>query len=443
MSGSHLAYVFERFPTFTQTFCIREVLELERQGLAPVIFSIRDTSGEQLVNYPADLRARVHTLPPQKKLVEEVKELKAAGQLPQSVVLLLRHWGERPDKQRLYEAAYIGHQLRKLGGGKIRVRHAHSHFAGIGARVLWWLRRLHGIGFSFTGHANDLFCKPPEGGTVPALGGLVRDARFVATVSDHSGDWIRERFPRDAGKVHRVFNGLDLGVFPLSPGSAGGGIGSRLIVGVGRLIEKKGFGDLVSACAILRDREIPFACRIIGEGPLEDELRAAIADYRLEGQVKLVGSLPSIEINALLLEEAHVFALPCVVEQDGGMDNLPTVIMEAMAAGVPCVSTRLAGVPEMVVEAGTGLLVEPGDVEGMAMALKTVLVDDGLAARFGKAGRARAEELFDLEKTAAGLAGLLRSHLGLMRHVFRKRPMKVGDKGFDVGRFVGGAEGDA
>ena len=77
------------------------------------------------------------------------------------------------------------------------------------------------------------------------------------------------------------------------------------------------------------------------------------------------------------------------------------------------------------------------------MALKTVLVDDGLAARFGKAGRARAEELFDLEKAAAGLAGLLRSHLGLMRHVFRKRPMKVGDKGFDVGRFVGGAEGDA
>ena len=441
-SRSRLAYVFERFPTYTQTFCIREVQELVRQGLDPVLFSIRDTSHEAVENCPQELRERVHVLPPEKELVAEVKRLKEARELPQSVVLVLRHWGERPDKMRVYEAAYIGHRLRQIGGGSIRVRHAHSHFAGVGARALWWLRRFHGVGYSFTGHANDLFCEPAEP-VLPDLVRLLGDARFVATVSEHSGGWLRERFPGSAGRIHRVFNGLDLSAFPPNTDRAlaAAGIGSGLVVSVGRLIEKKGFGDLISACALLRDRGIGLRCRIVGEGPLEGDLRKQIASLQLADRVELVGRAPSAEIHRMLLEEAHVFALPCVVESDGGMDNLPTVIMEAMAAGLPCVSTRLAGVPEMVDETGgreTGILTEPGDIEGTAAALERLLQDEDLACTMGRRGRARAEELFALPRTAGQLAGHFRRHCGGLAHLLRKRPAKVRDQGFDLVGFMGG-----
>ena len=130
----HLAYVFERFPSFTQTFCVREVAALERQGVRPLIFSIRDPRDEVPRNFPSELYDRVHFLPPEKQLVAWVKAEKEANRLPQYLVLSLRHWGNRPDKLRVYEAAYIGQKMREAG-----LHHAHSHFAGIGARVGWWL----------------------------------------------------------------------------------------------------------------------------------------------------------------------------------------------------------------------------------------------------------------------------------------------------------------
>src|SRR5580704_17953414 len=119
----HLAYVFERFPTFTQTFCVREILELESLGVRPLIFSIRDTKDEPLCQDTDDLRKRVIVLPPPEELEREVCKLRDARALPQSVVLTLRQWGETPDKGRVYEAAWIGHQIRQRAPG---IRHVHS-----------------------------------------------------------------------------------------------------------------------------------------------------------------------------------------------------------------------------------------------------------------------------------------------------------------------------
>src|ERR1700733_4400755 len=106
----HLAYVFERFPTFTQTFCVREILELESLGVQPLIFSIRATTGEPTRQDTEDLKKRVIVLPAPEDLEREVCKLRDARVLPQSVVLTLRQWGETPDKGRVYEAAWIGHQ---------------------------------------------------------------------------------------------------------------------------------------------------------------------------------------------------------------------------------------------------------------------------------------------------------------------------------------------
>lgn len=456
-SRPHLAYVFERFPTFTQTFCVREILELERTGVRPLIFSIHDTRDEEVRHYPAELLERVHFLPEPDALVKQVVEWKDANELPQSVVLTLRHWGERPDKMRVYEAAYIGHVLAQMGNAA--PRHTHSHFAGIGARTAWWLRKFHGTSFSFTAHANDIFCKGDE--TTPPLAALFRDASLVATVSDYTARDLRSRFPDAAARVQRVYNGLDLEPFIGARARADRSRAAGGILSVGRLIEKKGYDDLVAACAILRDKGLKFRCRIVGDGPLEAELKSQISNLRLQQHVQLTGPLPMSEITRLLVEETQVFALACKTESDGGKDNLPTVLMEAMAASLPCVSTKLAGVPEMVVDGVTGLLCDEQQPEDFARLLETLLRDSARCEQMGKAGLAHAKQHFAKEVTSecllrafavhssmrfdaklASQHGLLGACLkGMLRGgpQLRHTVEKARDKTFDLSRFMGGA----
>ena len=392
----HLAYVFERFPTFTQTFCVREVRELERQGLNLLIFSIRDTRDEPLDDhFPAELIERVHFLPPNKDLVAEVTRMKDEDLLPQEVVLTLRHWGDAPDKMRIYEAAYIGMKMREAG-----VWHAHTHFAGVGARSCWWIKRFFGMQFSFTGHANDIF---EDSGCEVSLAKLMRDAAVVVTVSDYTANFLTGEFPGEAGKVKRVYNGLDLE--PFAGAKQVEKAEPPMLLSVGRLIEKKGFDDLIRACARMRELGCGgFECVIVGDGPMQDELEALVADLGVSDLVTLAGPKNQLEI-AVLLGKTRIFVLPCVTEKNGGKDNLPTVIMEAMAAGLPCVSTRLAGVPEMVIEGETGLLVDERHPDDFAEAVAKMLGDVALCESMGAAGEARAREVFAQAVTAGTVEG--------------------------------------
>lgn len=373
-------------------------MELQRQGARLMLFSIRGTGDEMVRHFPASLRDQVITLPPPGALSAEIEAMKDRRELPQSVILTLRHWGGRPDKARVYEAAWIGQRLRAEG-----VRHVHTHFAGIGARTAWWIRQFYGCSFSFTGHANDLFC--PDNATDLKLARLMSDASCVVAVSEWTAEWLRDRFPGSARRIHRVYNGLDLE--PIVQATAGAEkMTPPLILSVGRLIEKKGFDDLIRACAILRSQGTAFQCRIVGDGPLLHQLAAQIAEVRLTDHVFLEGPCSMDDIIARL-GQTSVFALPCVTESDGGRDVLPTVLMEAMAAGLPCVSTRLAGVPEMVIHNQTGLLTDERDPVATAGALKILLTDPEKARRFGQAGLALARRLFSKQTTAASLRLLL------------------------------------
>jgi len=389
-----MAYVFERFPTFTQTFCVREILELERQGLRPMLFSIRDTREELLEDhFPPELIGRVHFLPQAKELVKEVTRMKDADLLPQEIVLTLRHWGDAPDKMRAYEAAYVGMKMREAG-----VWHAHSHFAGVGARVCWWLKQFFGMRFSFTGHANDIF---EDSGCEVSLAKLMEDAAIVVTVSDYTAKFLTGEFPRQATKVKRVYNGLDLAPFGRSKSAAK--TEPPMLLSVGRLIEKKGFDDLVRACARMREQGCSnFRCVVVGDGPMEEELAELVEELRVADLVEFVGAKSQLEIVDLL-GQAQVFILPCVTEKNGGKDNLPTVIMEAMAAGLPCVSTRLAGVPEMVIEGDTGLLVDERQPDDFAQVVMKMLADSEMRKRMGEAGEKRAREVFAQAVTAGSL----------------------------------------
>jgi colanic acid/amylovoran biosynthesis glycosyltransferase len=391
---THFAYLFERFPSFGQTFCYREVAELARQGVNSPIFAIRNPKGEPTQDWDQRIVERVHYLPGEEQLLREVHQALKKGKLTEEVISALDEWGRRTDFLRLYQAVYVGLRLQEIG-----IRHVHAHFAGMAARTAFWIGKFFPITFSFTAHANDIFA--PRNFEI-GLDKLVDAARVIVTETDYAAKFLRERFPDRGDRIHRIYNGLDLAPFVRADFSST----PPLIVAVGRLIAKKGFADLIRACRLLMERGKSFRCEIIGEGPLEEELHQQIAQLDLQGCVGLPCAKPQHEIRARLAA-ASVFVLPSVADPDGGMDNLPTVIMEAMAAGLPVISTMIGGIPEMVIQNETGFLVPPGDVAALAGAIERLFDEIGLAQRLGERGFQRAKELFSIEKNVRSLLALI------------------------------------
>jgi hypothetical protein len=183
------------------------------------------------------------------------------------------------------------------------------------------------------------------------------------------------------------------------------------IISIGRLVAFKGFGYLIDACAELARRDLKFTCEIIGDGPLRGDLEARIKKLNLSDRIQLVGSL-SQEAVLEKLRSADIFALASVTDAQGASDVFPTVIIEAMAAARPVVSTRLAGIPESVVHGETGLLVSPGDTMALAEALSRLIEDPKLRLYYGRSGRARVEQHFQIEHTVAPLVDLLQKTSG-------------------------------
>jgi len=391
---TQFAYLFERFPSFGQTFCYREAAELARQGVAPPIFSIRNPKDESPQDWDVRIVQRVHYLPGEEQLLREIHRASKTGKLTTEIIGALDAWGRRTDFLRLYQAVYVGLRLQEMG-----IRHVHAHFAGMAARTAFWIHKFFPITFSFTAHANDIFA--PRDFEI-GLDKLVDAARIIVTVTDYAARFLRERFPNRADRIYRVYNGLNLSEF----GRTDFSFTPPLIVAVGRLIAKKGFADLIRACGLLAEGGKPFQCEIVGEGPLENELRAQIEQLDLQNRVALSGAKPQREVRRRLAA-ASVFVLPSVVDSAGGIDNLPTVIMEAMATALPVISTDIGGIPEMVVENETGFLVRPGDTGALARAVEKMIDDRQLAQRLGRGGYERAQHLFSIEKNVRDLSALI------------------------------------
>src|SRR5205807_2135455 len=265
-----------------------------------------------------------------------------------------------------------------------------------------FLKEISGIPFSVTAHGQD-FMK--DLGNDDLLREICAAAEFVAAVTDYSRDLLSQRCPNSAGKIHRVYNGMDLTRFP-APNSEAVINQVPRIISIGRLVAFKGFEYLIDACADLARRGLEFTCEIIGDGPLRGDLEERIRKLNLSDRVHLLGSLSQ---GAVLekLRSADIFALASVTDKQGASDVFPTVIIEAMAAARPVVSTRLAGIPESVVHGETGLLVPPEDTMALAEALSRLIEDAKLRLHYGRAGRARIEQHFQVEHTVGPLIELL------------------------------------
>jgi glycosyltransferase involved in cell wall biosynthesis len=276
------------------------------------------------------------------------------------------------------------------------MRHIHAHFASTAASVALHVHRLTGVPYSFTAHAKDIY---RYGLDFDHLRTKLDQAQFAVTVSDYN----RHHLARlGGGRVVRVYNGVDLRRFVPNGGSRDD---PPLVLGVGRLVEKKGFDVLIQACALLRADGVRFRCLIVGKGELAHDLQRLISALGLEEHVELAGPLPREKLLELF-PRASVVAAPCIVGRDGNRDGLPTVLTEAMAFKLPVVATPVTGIPELVDDGRTGLIVPERDPAALAAAIRRLIEDRETARRLAEAGRERVERDFDLRVNVGELREL-------------------------------------
>jgi len=397
-----LGYLYSRYPVLSQTFCDAEMLALERLGFELEIGSVYPPLTSLRHEHIACLRGPIHYAPPQEILKISEKNAKTNGNWPRDLVERHeRKYGSGVKaEQRARNALYFADHFKRHG-----VDHVHVHFANRAAHTAMFLKEISGIPFSVTAHGQD-FMK--DLGNDDLLREICAAAEFVAAETDYSRDLLRQRCPDS--RIHRVYNGMDLTRFSAPHYEMSGNAAPR-IISIGRLVAFKGFDYLIDACAELVRRGLEFTCEIIGDGPLRGDLEARIRKLNLSDRVHLLGSLS----QAVVLEKlrsADVFALASVTDIQGASDVFPTVIIEAMAAARPVVSTRLAGIPESIVHGETGLLVPPEDTMALAEALGRLIQDAKLRLHYGRAGRERIEQHFQIEHTVAALIELLQKTPG-------------------------------
>src|SRR5437763_255743 len=299
-----------------------------------------------------------------------------------------------------WRAGWLARELDQAG-----VTHLHAHFAHSPASVAHFVHLLTGLPYSVTAHAMDIYTSPPD-----RLALRLRAARFVVTCTGYNAQYLAGLMGTAAAqRLHRIYHGVDLCKFNPKGGTAPGPRtpgDTPTILAVGRLVEKKGYPYLIDACRLLIDRGYDVRLRIVGGGEMKEALRRHIAEVGLDERIELLGARPQDEVIELY-RTATVFALPCVVLDNGDRDGIPNVLVEAMRLGLPVVSTAASGIPELVVDEGTGLLVPPRDAEALASALARLPDDAELRARLAAGAAHRVAHEFDLAANAAMLKALL------------------------------------
>lgn len=394
-----VAYVLKRYPRLSETFILNEILALERLGAEVRIFASADPGEPRNQDDVRRVKARVTYTGPfgRGALRDIIPRLRDAALAAPAVFDQLLAGALAPGTDEsvseFAQAGWIASAVRLESIG-----HIHAHFATSASRIACLASRLSGVPFSLTAHAKDLFAQSVDRGV---LADLLERAAFVVAISETHRRFLLGANPR--ARVEVVRNGIDLGRFPWN-GARPRDFRPLRILGAGRLVEKKGLDDLVRACALLRDRDVPFDCRIVGDGDQRPRLEDLIRTL-CPGDVRLEGARTQDELIACL-REASVFVAPCVTAPSGDRDGLPMVILEAMAAGVPVIATPITAIPEIVRHGTTGFLVPERSPERIAVAAVSLWRDPDLARRLAAAARRDVEELHDAARNARRLASL-------------------------------------
>jgi glycosyltransferase involved in cell wall biosynthesis len=405
-----IAYVIPAYPPLaSQPFVVNEMIAVQDAGHAVVVLPLYagEAGGVRHGTFACLHPAAVLPAP-----------LCDAGTLGVALWQAVRHpWRTLRTLAGLHRAAgrSLWSHLRLLAvtpkglaaAGRLRclgVERLHAHFANQTADCAAIAAGVAGLPFSFTAHAYDIYSTAPRQRNA-TLGWKLRHAARVFAVSNYARDLLRGQLPpAERERVCTAYVGIPTELFRAEPPAPEG---DRLrLVCVARFQEKKGLDTLIAACGVLRDRGVPVHLELIGDGPERAKLEAQVRQLRLEAHVAMPGPRPQEEV-AVALKTSHVFVMPCRRDRTGDMDGIPTVFMEALATGRPVVSCAVSGVPELVRDGETGLLVPPDDAAALADAIARLAADAGLRARLGAQGRTLVERQHDQDRNARRVVELL------------------------------------
>lgn len=402
-----IGYVLKMYPRFSETFIVSEILAREAAGEQIVIFSLRPSTDARFHPELARVKAPVIQVPRSSTSSKLWAQLVLAAESPGLLQGLQRS---------LPELLAAGHDDAQQAVGLARaaqeagVTHLHAHFASIATTVARLAGRISDLPYSFTAHAKDIFHEDVDEDELEAK---LAEAHHAITISEYNLADLRTRFPSASARLHLVRNGLELSRFPFSPNldpvgaSRPAGIGRRArLLGVGRLVEKKGFHLLIEAVARLRETGLDVQADIAGDGPLRGLLQRQIDDAGLRSSVRLLGPCTQQEVGELLGSH-DVFVAPFVIGADGNADGLPTVLLEAMARGIRCVAAEVTAVSEVVRSGQTGWLVPSGDLDALTTAVAEALAHDPAHLRMLDAARTMIEQSFDSAAQARRLQALV------------------------------------
>ncbi len=405
-------YLVRSWPRLSQTFIVNEVLALERRGIDLVVFSLV-RSGESVIQpQVAEVRSAVHFLEDRESLRRRVGEHLAvfsAGPVRYAKTALFAI--RRRDLAAGYATATTWVCFRyavRVAAAVIRLRkagqgpaHLHAHFAHDPALVALLVRRLTRLPYSFTAHARDLVQIPPS-----SLAARAAEATALVTCCEVNADYIASTVPSSLPAVRVIRHGVELDRFEPALRSPTAELAPEnpdlRIVTIGRLVEKKGFPDLLRALGRLKASGRRITCQVYGDGPLSGPLTELRDELGLGETVHFAGER-SREAIISALHEADVFVLTPTVTEDGDRDGIPNVLVEAMACGLPVVSTSAGGIGELVAHGVNGFLTAPGDVADIETQISRLADSPALRQQMGAAARRTVESGYDVNAAAEQL----------------------------------------
>lgn len=393
-------YVVSLFPCLSETFIVREMHALAGHGADLGILSLKRWTGEDAPDRTAELIGR--TRHPQGSLRSVFALLALGMRHPLKVggfllLLCASMWRQPGNLLRsigaLCHAAGQWQWIRRFDPQII-----HAAWATYPATVAWFLSRMLDTPFSFTSRAHDIFVEDHM------MAGKLASTALAVTITRNNVRHLAQWLPAaGALPVRVVHSALDL---PNNPYSRDARLPHRLL-SVGRLDPIKGYDVLLPALAELQRRGVAFDSVIIGDGKLRAQLEAQRDALGLEGRVSFVGARPGTYVRQAMAE-ATLMVMPCVVTPEGNADGIPNVLTEAMAAGLPAISTRVSGIPELIDDGVCGRLVAPNDPGALADAIAALLADPALREAFAIAARHKVEREFDVIEESGRLIGYMR-----------------------------------
>ena len=400
-----LVYVCHEFPKATETFVYREVKGLRDRGGNVRVFSMKRTKAPEQIEGLEELLSITRLFPPDFGWDFVKAQLKWIVRKPVKYINeLIRVIGAGKNRTGLGFSARVGFFLRGVllasmieEEGSFRFMHA----PGTGEELIsvYVAFALAGKPYGFTLHAPyALYIDSP------LLAQHARDATWIASISRDA----REKLVKLAGEevrckigiVHCGVRAEDFKAVELKERA------KKKILSVGSLIEFKGHDLLIRAAALLIGRGMDFSLEVAGDGPLRGRLETIIKELGVSDKVKLLGGRHPEKIR-VLLSESDAFALASRVDSRGCRDGVPVALMEAMITGLPCISTWVSGIPELIEDDVSGILAEPEDVESLADAIERVLANLSLAQSLGSAARMKVLQHFSLSGQVQRLEKLI------------------------------------